>query len=190
MKKKHELEDKIEEVETVIAESSAEKYAEIIMEHFRDLSGEDGELLVTKMWSLKKKLFHQNAEVPMAMKDKAGNLISGKNSLKSLYQTTYEERLAHKPIEEGWEDIQTLKENLFEERIKFSSENKSEDWDGNKVLKICKKLKSGKARDRDDLIYELFKPDLAGENMILSLKCMFNGIKEISYFQNFWKKWP
>ena len=53
VKKKHELEDKIEKVETVIAESSAEKYAEIIMDHFKEVSGEDGELSVTKMWSLK-----------------------------------------------------------------------------------------------------------------------------------------
>ena len=45
------------------------------------------------------------------------------------------------------------------------------------MLKICKKLKSGKARDRDDLIYELFKPDLAGKDMMLSLMHMFNGIK-------------
>ena len=38
-------------------------------------------------------------------------------------------------------------------------------------------MKTGKARDRDDFIYELFKPDLAGEDMMLSLNHMFNGIK-------------
>ena len=44
-------------------------------------------------------------------------------------------------------------------------------------MKVCKKLKTGKARDRDDFIYELFKPDLAGEDMMLSLNHMSNGIK-------------
>ena len=101
----------------------------------------------------------------MAMQDKGGNIISGKNSLKLLYKTTYEDRLAHKPIESGWEEIKVLKENLFEERIKHSEEIKSKDWDLKKILKICKKLKSGKARDRDDFIYEIFKPNLTGEDL-------------------------
>ena len=113
----------------------------------------------------------------MAMRDKCGNLISGKNSLKMLYKTTYKERLEPKPIEEGWENIQKLKENLFEERLELSRENRSDDWKLSKVLKICKKLKSGKARDREDLVYELFKPGFAGDDMFLSLLHMFNNIK-------------
>ena len=124
----------------------------------------------------------------MAMKDVAGNLISGKSSLRKLYQTTYQERLSHKPIQEGWEEIQILKEKLFEDRIQLSSQNKSEDWDLDKILKICKKLKSDKARDRDDLIYELFKPEFAGEDLILSLKYLFNGVKTKLSIQDFLQK--
>ena len=128
MKKKHELEDRIEEIELVLADSFAEKHAALIKEHFKELSNDDGKLAVIKMWKLKKKLFPPNNEVPMAMKDQKGNIISGKNSLIHLYQKTYEERLSHKPIKEGWEEIQFLKENLFEERLAACSERKSKNW--------------------------------------------------------------
>ena len=188
VKKKHNLEDKIESIEGELAQSNAEKHSNLIKEHFEELTGDSGEMSVSKMWNLKKRLSPQNSEVPMAMQDKAGNLISGIGGLRNLYQTTYEERLSHKPIKEGWENIQILKENLFEYRLQLSSEIKSEDWDFHKVLKICTKLKAGKARDRHDFIYELFKPDVAGDDLILSLMHMFNGIKSSRSIPNFLQK--
>ena len=95
----------------MIAKYTAKKHSETIIEHFKEISDDNDELSRNKMWSLKKKLCKQNEEVPMAMCDKSGNMISGKNSLKLLYKTTYIERLEHKPIEEGWEDIKKLKKD-------------------------------------------------------------------------------
>ena len=178
VKQKHELEDKIEEIEITLADINAEKHAALITEHFDELTGDDGEFSILKMWNLRKKLSSHNAEVPMAMQDEAGNLITGKMGLKNLYQTTYTNRLSHKPIQEGWEEIQDMKENLFRERLQFSSEMKSDDWDISQIKKVCSKLKSGKARDRDDLVYELFNPQLCGDDLTLSLTKMLNGIKK------------
>ena len=113
----------------------------------------------------------------MAMQDSAGNLVTGKMSLKKLYEETYKERLSHKPIEKGWEEIQLLKEYLFKERLKFSSEQNTDDWDIKQIKKVCTKLKSGKARDRDDLVFELFNPDVCGDDLTLSMAKMFSGIK-------------
>ena len=188
IKKKHDLEDKLEEVEIVIAESSAKQNAKIIEEHFEELTSDGGEFSVNKMWNLKKKLSLRDTEVPTAMQDQAGNLICGKGGLRNLYQTTYTERLSHKPIKSGWEKVQSLKESLFEERIKLCSARKTEGWDLDKIKKICKKLKTGKARDRDDLTYELFKPNMAGDDMMLSLQMMFNGIKQSISIPNFLEK--
>jgi hypothetical protein len=66
-----------------------------------------------------------------------------------------------------------------------SSETKSQDWDQAQVKKICRKLKSGKARDRDDLVFELFKPDFSGDDLSLSLSLMFSGIKRELSVPNF-----
>ena len=71
--------------------------------------------------------------------------------------------------------------------MKVSAGKKSEDWKLSKLEKICKKLKSGKARDRDDFIYELFKPEFAGEDMFLSLLNMFNKIKENQHIPDFFQ---
>ena len=88
LKKKHELESKIEQVEAELAEATAEKHSNIISKHFEDLTDSDGEFSVLKMWSLKKRLFPQSCEVPMAMQDMVGNPISGKIGLKRLYHST------------------------------------------------------------------------------------------------------
>ena len=72
IKKKHVLEDKIEVIDERLANRQAEKQAETIIKHFEDLT-EDAGFSTNKMWGLKKKLYNQNQEVPMAMKDEAGN---------------------------------------------------------------------------------------------------------------------
>ena len=49
LKKKHELESKIEQVEAELAEATAEKHSKIISEHFEELTDSDGEFSVLKM---------------------------------------------------------------------------------------------------------------------------------------------
>ena len=120
--------------------------------------------------------------------DQGGNLISGRNNLKELYRTTYQDRLSYKPIKEGWEMIENIKNYLFKERMKLSSMIKLDPWDVEKVKNICKKLKRGKARDRDDLIFELFKPEVAGNDLLISITKMFNEIKETLNIPNFLQK--
>ena len=186
--KKHMLKDKIDDIDQHLANKNAEKYANIIFEHFEDLTGENGDFCPIKMWNLKKKLYNRNQEVPMAMQDEAGNVIANKTSLKKLYQKTYENRLSHKPIQEGWKDFKNLKESLFRERICYSSETIVKDWTESEIRNICSKLKSGKARDRDDLIFELFNPKVCGADMSRSLQKMFNGIKNNLEIPQFMRK--
>ena len=42
---------------------------------------------------------------------------------------------------------------------------------------MCKSLKNNKARDASGFVYELFKPEKAGEDIFESLKLMFNWVK-------------
>ena len=80
------------------------------------------------MWGLKQKICPKTGDVPTAMKDTNGNLITNKNSLKNLYKETYLERLSHKPARPEWQEVQNLKETLFQLRIRKSTEIKSKDW--------------------------------------------------------------
>ena len=49
IKKKHDLEDKIEHIENEIANATSEKHSALITEHFNELTGEDGEFSILKM---------------------------------------------------------------------------------------------------------------------------------------------
>ena len=188
IRKKHILKDRIDRIDQNLANINAEKQANIIFEHFEELTGENGDFCSIKMWNLKKKLYQRNHEVPLAMQDEAGNVIANKTSLRKLYQKTYQNRLSHKPIQEDWKDFQNLKESLFRERISYSSEVIVKDWTKSEIDKVCSKLKSGKARDRDDLIFELFNPKVCGADMSNSLQKMFNGIKNNLDIPGFMRK--
>ena len=160
-----------------IAEESAKKNAELIYEHFADLNDSDGGFSLPKMWGLRPKMCPKNRDVPTAMKDKNGNLISNKNSLRNLYQKTYLERLTHKEPKPGWHEVQYLKETLFHLRLRKSAEIKSKNWTAPQIQTVCKKLKNNKARDESGFIFELFKTPLAGPDIVNSLTAMFNRIK-------------
>ena len=62
-------------------------------------------------------------------------------------------------------------------RIEKASSIKSENWNVSQVSKMCKSLKNNKARDGSGFIYELFKPEMADEDIFVSLTKMFNLIK-------------
>ena len=53
---------------------------------------------------------------------------------------------------------------------------------------MCRKLKDNKARDKDGFIYELFKPQNSGSDLILSLVKMFNAMKNTLIIPTFLQK--
>ena len=129
------------------------------------------------MWHLKKKILPNKNDQPTAKMDQKGNLISDKKSLLKLYKDEYIRRLTPKPLLSQYEKCQKLKDNLFNMRLEIASYIKSDNWIINDVLKVCKRLKNGKSRDEDGLIYELFNPSIAGHDLFKSLSLLFNKIK-------------
>ena len=107
--------------------------------------------------------------MPTAKLDKAGNLIATKAGLLELYKTSYIERLTPKEAKPNYQSLQLMKEELFDTRLLIAALTKSNDWKSVEVVKTCKSLKNGKARDELGLIYELFKPNLAGRDLLNSI---------------------
>ena len=65
------------------------------------------------MWKIVRKVFPTNSEtLPFAKKDFDGNLISSQNDFKKLYLNTFQNRLRHRQIKPGLEDLKTLKEHI------------------------------------------------------------------------------
>ena len=60
----------------------------------------------------------------------------------------------------------------------ITSFKKSPEWSVNDVVSVLKSLKNGKCRDPLGLVNELFKPPVAGKDLILSITKMMNKVKD------------
>ena len=109
--------------------------------------------------------------------DKNGNLICDRTGLKNLYVNVYKERLRHRPIQTEYQSLKTHKEILFELRLKVAKTRKSEDWCIKDLKEVFKNLKTKKAADPVGLINELFKPGVAGYDLVQSTLMLCNMMK-------------
>ena len=63
-------------------------------------------------------------------------------------------------------------------RLELAKSNKSSPWTMKDLEKALKKLKSGKCRDPEDLVRDIFKEEVIGENLKASLLILFNRIQD------------
>ena len=131
-----------------------------------------------KFGKMKKKMCPEAKDPAVAMRDKFGNLVTCKNGIKNLYEQTYNERLQHNSLRDGLEDLGIYEQKLFEERIHFASKNKTDPWTKHDLIKVLKGMKKGKARDPHGFINEIFKSEVAGDNLIDGLLLLFNEVKK------------
>ena len=145
------LQSEVEEIDVLISNLTSARNVKKTKEHFLALTNA-GNFSIPKMWSLKRKLNlnGKSGDIPSAKKDNAGNLITSKAGLLSLYQNTYMERLAPKKAREEYETLQESKEALFANRYLIASLRQSPDWNCKEIEKVCKSLKNSKARDDGD----------------------------------------
>ena len=74
----------------MIADLSSEKNANLIKQHFVNLSDKGG-FSLPKMWKLKQKLNLKGSDPPMAKMDKNCQIITTKQGILHLYETEYRE---------------------------------------------------------------------------------------------------
>ena len=113
----------------------------------------------------------------MAKRSAGGDLISNPVTLKQLYADTYKDRLRHRVIRPGYEELESLKKFLFNLRLSLSKTRKSEPWSKAQLLKVLGSLKSGKSCDALGYSNELFKPGVIGNDLIDSLLHIVNRAK-------------
>ena len=170
--------DEMHANDALIADMIFEKNRALIIGQISGMSDPSGNLSQLNMWKVKQKVCPKyDIDPPVAKVDSQGNLISGHTELKTLYVDTYKHRLRHRNMNENYHYLRVLKENLFEERIKLSKLRKSPCWSEDDLMKVLKSLKIKKSADPVGLINELFKPGVAGSDVISSLLLMSNKVK-------------
>ena len=170
---KEELDDVVEKITKLVSEENRDR----IMEQFEHLDQTDDNINMG-IWKVKNKHFpKKTASVPSAKADINGRLVSDPNGLKNLYLDTFTHRLRQRPIKEKYSKLFELQKEVLDRRLIITSENKSPDWSEIDVIEVLKSLKNGKSRDPLGMCNEIFKPPVAGADLVTSLTIMMNKIK-------------
>ena len=166
-------------VDKEITEEICRRNKETILEKIGGMSYTSGNMNRVKMWKIKQRVCpKRNNCVPVAKKDENGNLVSNKIQLQKLYVRVYKDRLRHRTERPEYRQMREHKEYLFQLRLKLSKTRKSPDWTHSDLSKVMKKLKVNKVTDPVGLVTELFKPGVAGSDMVNSVLTLCNMIKE------------
>ena len=172
------LERVLNETEEILEEKFAEQTADMVKKQINEIKTDEGKFSHRGMWKLKKKLFPQCAENPMAKKDSKGNIITCPSLLKKLYAETYQNRLRQREMRKSLTDIYHMKMELWKIRMENIKNVKTPEWNIEQLDEVLKSLKNNKTYDPHLMINELFKAGCIGEDMEEALLLLFNGIKE------------
>ena len=171
------IEENIQIINREISTICSDRNSKIVKEHIEQLSNEDGQVCRLNMWRLKQKLCPRNIDPPMAKRNSNGDLISNPDMLKQLYVDTYKNRLRHRVIRPGYEQLETSRSFLFNLRLSLSKTRKSKPWTQSQLITVLKSLKTGKSCDALGYSNELFKPQVIGNDLLESLLNIVNRAK-------------
>ena len=127
---------------------------------------------------MKKAFPAKQTPLPTGVKNIQGKLITNPKEKKRVTLKHFEHRMRKRAIKDEIVDIRMLQEKLFNERLKKSKENKSAPFDMDELDKVLKSLKTGKSRDPDNLVCELFKIYVIGDDLKASVLMMMNRMKD------------
>ena len=183
LKKKQDLNEKEEmemfHLDGLIAKECEEENRKKIIENFKDMDGNEGNLNHQGVWQVKRKQFPKiQPTLPVGKKNVQGQIITNPEELKDLYLDTFKFRLRHRPARPGFEDYMEVQEELFNMRLKLAEGKKTPAWEMNDLEEALASLKSGKSRDPEGLIREVFKDEVIGEDLKNSLLILYNKIKD------------
>ena len=112
------------------------------------------------------------------MLDPEGNLVTSTKGIENLAVNHYKKVLENRPIFSRHSNLKTEKEKLCEERVKLSKLNKAKPWNMKNIEAVLKYLKRNKSRDPHGQANEVFKPEVAEEDLKLALLKIMNRVKK------------
>ena len=159
-----------QEISDEIADREFKKLEEVV--------GELDDNTHTNIWKEMKKAFPSKQKpLPTGVKNIKGKLITNPEEKKKITLEHFEHRMRKRAIKEDIIEIRKLHETLFEERLNKAKHMTSDPFDMEELNKVLKSLKTGKSRYPDNLICELFKIGVIGDDLKMSILIMMNKIK-------------
>ena len=200
LKSKTDVKSKAElkEVENTLADKYVRDNFEKIKQRTGNTDSEDGGLRNDSLWNLKKELFPQTRDPPTAMIDpETGNLLTSDENIKEAALKNHAKRLENEPIKDNLSHIKEAKELLCEKVMKVAKTRKTPPWEMKDLERVLKHLKRNKSRDPLGFCNELFRPEVAGDDLKIAILKLMNRIKdeqifpeclEICNISSIWKK--
>ena len=178
LKKKTDKESKVElkRVEDELADKMAEDLYNIVKDEVKDIESDEGGFNSGHLWRLKNKLRKKINNVPTALMDKDGQLVTSSSELKKVMMDHFKKVLENRPIKPELEEHQKEREKLCEQRIKTASKNITPDWSHEDVKYVIKNLKKKKSRDPLGFSNELIQN--GGNDLHAAIVKMMNNIKK------------
>ena len=112
-------------------------------------------------------------------------MITNPEELKELYLHTFQHRLRHRPVVPGYEELLKCQEELFHHRLQLAKKQKTPAWQMKDLERALKRLKTGKCRDPEGLIREIFKEEVIGDNLKKSMLVLYNKVKDTGIIPSF-----
>ena len=174
--------DELKNVEEELANKCAKDNIAKITEEISGIECDNGGTNSGKLWQLRKKLCPKSRDPPTAMLDDLGNLVTSPTTIEKLALETYRKRLENRPIKDGLESFQKDKESLCNMRLEIAKNNKTKPWELDDLNTVLKYLKKNKSRDPFGYANEIFRPEVAGDDLKKALLLLMNRIKKEQIF--------
>ena len=173
-----ESKEEIQALDEEISNTESEINRKKIMENFKSFSDNPENINLGQVWQTMKRIWPKfKATAPSAKKDHNGKLVTDPRKLKKLLAKEYKERLRTRPVRPDLKLLEERKSRIFKMKMKLASSRPTSLWTMSDLEKALKDLKPNKSRDPEGLINEMFKKNVIGDDLKLSLLKMFNRIK-------------
>ena len=165
-------------IEEEIGDKLAEESRNIIVNNFKQLSDSCENVNLQQVWKQLKSLWPKNqSQLPSALRNHRGKIVSSAKDIKNVLFKEYKERLRKRPIRPDLKALYARKKTIFKMKMKLARSRKSVPWLMSDLEKALSDLKNNKSRDCEGFINEIFKLNVIGDNLKKSLLIMFNKLK-------------
>ena len=112
------------------------------------------------------------------MLDHEGNLVTSAKGVEKLAVEHYTKVLENRPMLEKYLNLKTEKDKLCDEHIKIAKQIKTKPWTMDELEAVLKHLKKNKSRDPKGYANEVFRTEVAGDDLKLALLKLMNRVKD------------
>ena len=158
----------------------ADDLFKIVKEEVEKVSCQEGGFNSGHLWSLKNKLRPKVRNLPTAMLDQSGKLLTSAEGIKQGAMNHFKDVLRNRPIKSNLEMYQVERESLCKQRVEEACSNVTPEWNEDQVKYVIKNLKKKRSRDPHGFPNELIQ--CGGKDLTLAIMKLMNGIKREQTF--------